>query len=344
VSKPRRRRGAQRVAGERSEGGLEPELAAVRAGAGLFALPERGVAAVRGADRARWLDGMLTNEVEGLAPGGPRSGCHALALTREGRIVAEVHVLARPDALLLELEREALPALLAHLGRFVVADDVVLRDESAAWERFALEGPAAGAVLASALGAVPALHADGVAEATLAGGRVLVAAYSLSGQGGYQLFVPAGAGAAAEASLLAAGATPAGADALEVLRVEGGVPRQGRELTQDALPAEARMERAVSESKGCYTGQEVVTRMRSRGRVSHLLVGLRFASPAAVAPGTELRAGERAVGSVTSAVTSPRFGAIGLGFVRRAEAEAEAALRAGDAEARVAGLPFRDGA
>jgi folate-binding protein YgfZ len=137
------------------------------------------------------------------------------------------------------------------------------------------------------------------------------------------------------------GLEQADAAALEVLRVEQGVPRQGRELTQEVLPAEARMEGAVSETKGCYTGQEVVTRMRSRGRVSHLLVGLRFAG-ALPAAGSALLAGERGVGSVTSAVVSPRLGAIGLGFVRQGESGQGNLLRAGSAEARVEQLPFPD--
>jgi folate-binding protein YgfZ len=310
----------------------------------LFALPERGVARVGGADRVRWLDGMLTNDVTALAPAGALTGCHALALTREGRIVAEVHVLARADELLLELEREAIAPLLAHLGRYVVADDVALADASGEFERLALEGPDAAAVLEAALGHALELAPDGSAEAKLAGATVLVADYSLSGLGGRQLLVPRGSGPAVAAALLEAGrdrgVERGDAAALEVLRVEHGVPRQGRELTPEVLPAEARMERAVSASKGCYTGQEVVTRMRTRGRVSHLLVGLRFEGDALPAPGTELRAGERAVGSVTSSALSPRLGPIGLGFVRQGEAAEGTVLRAGAPEARVSALPF----
>jgi folate-binding protein YgfZ len=321
---------------------------AARAHAGLVALPEHGVVEVAGEDRAGWLDGMLTNDVRGLDPASPRSGCAALALTREGRIVAALQVLARPERILLVLEREAIPALLAHLGRFVVADDVALRDASAEFEHFALEGPAAAAALDAALGEPLRLAEGAVAEAELAGTRLLVAAYSLTGLGGRQLLLPCGRAAAVAAALLAAGVPHGlekiGIDALELLRIEGGVPRQGRELTAEVLPAEARMEAAVSETKGCYTGQEVVTRMRSRGRVSHLLVGLRFDAPATPTPGTELRVGERAVGSVTSSVVSPRFGPIGLGFVRRAEAEPGTELRAGPVAARVAALPFAAGA
>jgi folate-binding protein YgfZ len=297
----------------------------------LFELPERGVVEVGGADRVRWLDGMLTNDVKSLAAAGPRSGCHALALTREGRIVAEVHVLALPDVLLLETERDAIPALVAHLAKFVVADDVTLHDVSEAWTRAALEGPGAAAVLAQAVGAAVAPPSDGVAE--LPDGAGLAAAYSLTGAGGLQLFVTAAAPALHE-ELVRAGAVRGDAAELEVLRIEHGVPRQGRELTLEVLPAEARLERTVSETKGCYTGQEVVTRMRSRDRVSHLLVALRFEG-ALPEPGTELRLGGRAVGNVTSTAVSPRLGPIGLGFVRRADAEPGTKLEADGATADV---------
>ena len=196
--------------------------------------------------------------------------------------------------------------------------------------------------LEAALGRALPLAPDGAAQAELAGAAVLVAAFSLSGLGGRQLFVPPAGFAAARAALLAAGAAEGSAAELEELRIEAGVPRPGRELTGDVLPAEARLERAVSETKGCYTGQEVVTRMRTRGRVGHLLVGLRFAG-GLPAPGTELRAEGRVVGSVTSAVVSPRLGAIGLGFVRSGAAEPGSALEAGGSAARVAPLPFPDG-
>jgi folate-binding protein YgfZ len=318
-------------------------VAAARAGAALFVLPERGVAAVTGSDRVRWLDGMLTCDVRSLSAGGAHSGAHGLALTREGRIVAELHVLARESELALELERDAIAPLLAHLGRYVVADDVALRDASADWERLALEGPEASALLERALGRALPLAADGCGEAELAGARIVAAAYSLSGLGGRQILAPAGAGPTIRDALLAAGAAPGSAADLEELRVEHGVPRQGRELTTEVLPAEARLEGAVSETKGCYTGQEVVTRMRSRGRAAHLLVGLRFAG-GLPAPGSEVRAEGRVVGSVTSAVHSARLGAIGLGFVRRGHDEPGSALEASGYEARVEPLPFPEGA
>jgi folate-binding protein YgfZ len=327
------------------------EVLAVRRGAGLFRLAGRGLLRVEGRDRVRWLDGMLSNDVAGLAPGPERSGCYAALLTRQGRIVADFHVLLRDSCVWLETAREALGTAVQTLEGFIIADDVSLHDASAEFERLGLEGPAAPAVLAAALGGELPLADDAWAGAELAGVPLVVAAFGWSGAPGRQLFAAAGEGERVAAALLAAGAAhglvEAGAEALEVLRVEAGVPRLLAELGPDVLPAEARLERAVSTTKGCYTGQEVVARMASRGRVGHLLVGLRLAAAQGAeradslpAPGAELRIGESVVGELTSAGLSPSEGAIALGFVRAAHAEPGTRVRVAGREARVAELPF----
>lgn len=303
----------------------------------LTALPSRGVIAVRGDDRQRWLDGMLTCNVKKLAPGG---GAHGLLLTPQGRIVGELHVLHRGDALWLETEASAIAGVIARLEKFVIADDVALEDASAQWSRLALEGAGAVALFEALAGTAPgAAHA--VARATLAGVETVVARYGFTDADALQLFVPPAGEAAVRGALEAAGAEAASAEAFESRRVEAGTPWLGRELDESVLPAEAGLDGiAVALDKGCYTGQEVVARMRSRARVSHRLVGLRFAGDALPAPRSPL-AGERGeVGNVTSAVRSPRFGAIGLGFVQAALAEPGAVLRAGEAEARIVALPF----
>src|SRR5262245_64522753 len=111
--------------------------ARVRGQVGWFALEDRGLIRVRGADRVRWTNGMVSNDVARLAPGAERSGCHALLLTAQGRIVAELYVLAREGELWLELAREALPEVLKRLERYVISDDVALSDQSSGWRRFA---------------------------------------------------------------------------------------------------------------------------------------------------------------------------------------------------------------
>lgn len=318
----------------------QDEARAARAGAALFRRPERGLLEVRGEDRVRWLDGMLSNDVTALAPGPERSGCPALLLTRTGRIVADPHVWLRPDAFWLELEREVIPRVMETLERFIVADRIELQDVSEEWLRLAIEGPGAPAALEAALGAPLPLARDACAEALLAGGSLVVAAYGYGAATARQLCVPAARGEAALEKLLDAGLAEAGADALEILRIEAGVPRLFAELDETVLPAEAHLERAISFTKGCYTGQEIVARLDSQGRPGHQLVGLLFDGDAVPAVGARLAANGRAVGEVTSACKSPVFGAIALGFVRAASAEPGTVVCAGERPARVVSLPF----
>ena len=315
-------------------------LRAVRTGAGLFRLPGRGVLEVGGGDRVRWLDGMISADVKSLAAGG---GAHGLLLTRQGRIVADLHVLARADAFWLELEAAALPAVRERLAGYVIADDVTLADRRAELARLAVEGPRAAATLVTAGADAGGLAPRAWREGQIAGASVVLAAYGLSGLPGFQLFVPPGSAEAVAAALLAAGAVAAGGDTLECLRIAAGVPWLGRELDESVLPAEARLDAAVSTTKGCFTGQEVVTRMRSRGRVGHLLVGLRFEGDALPERGAEIHAPSGRIGQLTSSVRSPEAGAIGLGFVRAEDAEPGARVRVAETDARIAALPLWTG-
>src|SRR5690606_11568158 len=148
-----------------------------------FPLADRALLVVRGADRTRFLQGQITNDVAGLDPAGPRSGCRALLLTPQGRIVAELHVIARPDAYWLETDAATAEAARARLARYVIADDVAIDDASAAWARFGVEGPRAGEVVAgSADGPLPELVPDGAGPVRIAGADVLVAAFGWSGE------------------------------------------------------------------------------------------------------------------------------------------------------------------
>jgi aminomethyltransferase len=307
--------------------------------AALFRLPERGVIEVTGADRVRWLDGMISADVKS-AQGG--DGAWGLLLTRQGRVVADLHVLARPDSFWLELERAGVARVIARLSGYVIADDVTLADRSDDFVRLALEGPRAAELLAAASGEPVALARHAWREVALAGARPVVAAYGFTGQPAYQLFVPVAVAEEVEAALLAAGAEAASGDTLECLRIEAGTPRLGHELDESVLPAEAGLEDAVATQKGCYTGQEVVARMRTRGRAAHRLMGLRFEGERLPERGAPIEAEGGRVGQVTSAVRSPELGAIGLGFVRADLALPGASVRVDGARARIAALPLRD--
>jgi folate-binding protein YgfZ len=314
--------------------------------AALFRL-ERGLIHVGGGDRVRWLNGMLSNDVAALEKRGPGAGCYALLLTREGRILADLHVLLREDRVWLETTRPVVPHALDRLEKFVIADDVELRDESASHARFAIEGAGAHGLLEALVAeAAPASavlpEPDGWLGLDLAGVEVVLARFSLAGGAGFQLLAPAASQGVVGRALLEIGAgrglVPGEAGELERLRIEAGVPWLGEDLDETVLPDEARLEAAVSTTKGCYTGQEVVARMRSRGRVSHLLVGLRCRAP--VAPGTGIEHEGRSIGEVTSAALSPQLGPIALGFVRVPHDAPGTDVDVGGVAARVAGLPF----
>jgi folate-binding protein YgfZ len=343
VSDDAQGRGAARALGGRSALEL---AAAARRTAALFALPARGILEVAGEDRVRWLDGMLTNDVRRLEPGPERSGCRALALTRKGGIVADVRVWLRPEAFWLETDAAAIPGLALHLRGLVVADDVRLAEAGRALELLGLEGPASREVLERAAGRAVELAEGAVAELEIAGVAAAVAAYGESGEAAFRLALPAEGARRARDSLLAAGAASglvAGSDeALEILRVEAGTPRFGAELAPDVLPAEARLEAAIAFDKGCYTGQEIVARVESRGQVKRHLVGLRVEGELAPTRGTSIEAAGAGVGEITSGCISPAHGAIGLGFARIPHDAPGTPLRVGGRPARVASLPFAE--
>jgi len=316
---------------------------AVRRGVGLFEPRERALLEVTGGDRVRWLEGQISNDVASLGSG---EGCYATVLTVKGRIVADLHVLAREDRFWLDTGAAAREALRQRLERYIVADDVMLGDASDRFARLALEGPAAPEVIEAVAGAPVALAPESATSIRIAGHEAVVWAWGTTGLPAFQLLVPPGGAPMVRDAIAAAGEPHgllvAGDDVREVLRVESGVPALGSELDGEVFPAEARLDRAISTTKGCYTGQEIVERIRSRGQVNYLLVGLRFEG-AAPPPGTDLVAADgKRVGEVTSVATSALAGAIGLGYLRRELDSPGTELRAGEATARVAGLPIVD--
>jgi len=320
--------------------------AAVRTGAGIFQLAERGLIEVGGGDRVRWLDGMLSNDVTRLQAGGERSGCYATTLTAKGRIVADLHVLVRGETFWLETAAAAVTRLLEHFEHHLIADDVQLRDISSSVDRLAVEGPLGEQLLERAAGTALDLAADCCKVVRIGETEVVAARYGWSGEVGFQLLVPAGSGEAVAGAIEAAGSESAliiaGEKTLEIMRIEAGIPRFGAEIDETVLPAEARLGRAIARSKGCYVGQEVVARMEAAGRVSHLLVGLALGDGPIPERGSEMTLDGKRVGEVTSSCRSALAGSIALGFVRAAHSATGTALCAGGRPARVVALPFAD--
>jgi folate-binding protein YgfZ len=304
----------------------------------------RAVIQVVGSDRRRWLNSMITNEVSSLAPGPTNSGRYAALLTPKGRLVADLQVLERGDAYWLDVAAAAAALVLETLDRYIVADDVELADRSADFDRLGLEGPAVFDIARGLSPGLELLEPDACTDFDLGDSTAAVARFGWSGEAALQFFAPAGMGALLADRLVDAGASAglleADGEVLETLRIEAGIPRFGAELDESVLPAEAGLERAIAIDKGCYTGQEVVERMRSQGQPSHRLVGLVAAGEEAFVPGEALSSGGKSVGEVTSACRSDGIGSIALAFVRRAFTEPGTRLEAAGRDASVASLPF----
>jgi folate-binding protein YgfZ len=336
----------------RHYGDPEAEYRAVREGAGLAERGDRARIRLWGKDPVKMIQGLITNDLL-KSPAG--QGVYAAMLTPKGRTLADLRVFRRELAdgveVLLELPREALAGTREHLKRMVPPMFAKVAEVSSTVAQLGVHGPRAREIVAAVLGVEPPRDEDAHTEATLGDTAVFVAATRQAGlEEGFDLFVPAESAAALWTALAGAGARPVGRGALETLRIEAGRPRFGAELTEEVIPTEAfeetgLMERAISFTKGCYTGQEVIIRIAHRGHVNRHLRGLLLGDAPAPAAGTRLFDPEtgKDVGWMTSVAWSPLLGqTVALGYVRR-EVEPGGVLRAASAEgaeAAVVRLPF----
>lgn len=306
-----------------------PGYDALLDGAAFVRRTDRGVVRLRGSDRGTWLQGLVTNDVARLVPGQRVYGAY---LTPQGRMITDLWVVATADALLLDVPAPLASSLATRLDGLVFAEDVQIDDASTSTAVLQVFGAAGTA--ADVMG-------------TRAVGLATVIPDLTFGVPSMAVYVPASDAEALVATLSAH--AEAGLDALEALRIEAGVPRFLVDMTNDTIPLEAGLEdRAISFTKGCYVGQEVIVRVTTRGggRVAKKLVGLIFEA-GAVPPlaGAAIHAGDRVVGRVTSAVRSPRRAAvIALGYVHRDFTEPGTPLEVHDDARRQAvtvhALPF----
>jgi folate-binding protein YgfZ len=318
------------------------EEAAMRTAVAMVDLSARQVVRVTGPDRLSFLHGMLTQDVEGTPPSGVR---YAALLTAKGGMVADVQLLRREEDVLLLLEPGLAEAVLAHLHRYLISEEAELSDASAEFGQLSLVGPR-GWALAQRLFGLPGQAPTAQAvQGGLEGHAVWVLPSALL-LPGVDVLVPTAGLQTVFTALLDTGSeegvVPAGWEALEVLRVEAGVPRYGADMDVHTLPLEANLERALHYQKGCYLGQEVIARATFRGHVNRRLVGL-LLGQGQPAPRTELFQGERKVGFVTSVVASGRLGQqVALGYVHRDVQAPGTALQlaAGAGAATVQPLPF----
>ena len=293
---------------------------------GLVDRSERGKLALTGSEAKTFLHGQVTNDIEGLEPG---RGCYAAFLTHKGKMLGDLRVLDLGDELLLDTERVALQELFNMIRRYKLGRDVELHKRTLELALLSLVGPDARRVA----GAEDLVEEHANRRAELAGVPVVLVATDV----GVDVFAPA---ESKDAVVAALGVPVVEEAAAEVVRIERGRPRYGIDIDDGVIPQEAGLnERAVSFTKGCYVGQETVARLHYRGKPNRHLRGLRLSEP--VAPGAELRVGEKVVGRLTSVAVSPAFGPIGLALVRREAAPGDSVAVGEDgATAEVTELPF----
>ena len=325
-------------------GSPEVELRALRETCGLFDRSDRGKLRLTGSERVGFLHGQVSNDVKSLEPG---RGQYTALLTPKGSMVADGRILLRADDALLDTEPGREGTVRELLEHHLISEDVELSDVTAAYALFSLLGPASPEVVASALGGTRP-HLDEHRHCDRQG--VLVVGTRLGGVEGLDLLVPSPRAALVLGSLVERGKplglSPVGLTAMEIARVEAGVPRFSADMDEETIPLEAGLtERALSFTKGCYVGQEVIARASYRGAVRRKLSGFRLPDAGALPTGRVVlfkTAGDtKSAGELTTTVQSPRFGAIALGYARREHQAPETELVTADGrKAVVCALPF----
>lgn len=361
---------------ERIEAHTEYEAVRGGSGAGLFDLSARGRVRVSGGEAVQFLNGLVTNDVKTLAPG---AWMLAAFPNPQGRLLAFARVSRASDeaSFIVETEPATRTTVFSALERFTLAGDFKVSDLTEETAQFSLQGAKAREIAAALFGADAArLARGGVAVVSRGGETITLSCATHTGEDGFDLFVETRGARALWDALVAAGARPCGFDALETLRVEAGVPRYGVDVSEANVVSEAGLDEAVSYTKGCYVGQEIIARIHWRGHVAKKLAGLVFDDAVTVAgeaeavaseveragahvdelkearagdDGRELKIktadGAREIGRVTSSVFSPRLQKrIALGTLKYdflapgTEVLIESA--AGAQRARVVALPF----
>lgn len=320
---------------------------ALRQRAGIVDRSGRGRILLNGQDRRSYLQGLLTNDIASLAAG---SGCYAALLTPQGRMITDMRVLETGREIIIDLPGAVGDQVRGRLEQFVFSEDVEVVDITRAQAQLGVYGPEAARVLSPLLAGTTGDLLDkmplfGNVRLSVEGTGVLVVRSDDVGISGFDLFAEAAGRSRLHDALRTAGAADIDAETADVCRVEAGLPSFGVDMDTDTIPLEAGIEdRAISLTKGCYVGQEVIIRVlhRGHGRVARKLVGMTLEGSAGVpAHGVAIRAGAREAGSVTSAVMSPALARpIALGYVHRDYVEPGTQVTIGDDVATVTRLPF----
>jgi folate-binding protein YgfZ len=324
------------------------EFSALLSGCGIYDLGFRARISLTGGDRVRWLNGMVTNNIRDLAAG---RGVYAFLLNPQGRILGDMLVYNAGESLIVETDRSQVEKITATFDHFIIMDDVEVKNVGEEQTTLGLAGPKSRALLNAAGIEVPEMQPLQMIAPKCNCDCGCVACTVVRGedasQESYEIWLAAKDTYKTWSALVAAGAMPVGDEALEMQRIVAGIPLNGVDIRERDLPQETEQMRALNFNKGCYVGQEIVERIRSRGNVHRKFTGFLIEGAAAIEAGAKIVAGkgadEKEVGDVTSAaVLRMRSGeqTLALGYIRREVGVPGREVMIGAVRATVVQLPF----
>ena len=322
----------------------QAEFSALVNGCGIYDLGFRAWITLTGGDRVRWMNGMVTNNIRDLAVG---YGVYAFLLNPQGRILGDMYVYNQGEKLIVETDRSHVERIIATFDHYIIMDDVEVANISEQQTALGVAGPNARAILNKAGIEVPNLEPLQMITPRCDCGCVQCTVIREdSKQESYEIWLAPQDVYKTWQALIAAGATPVGSEALELQRIVAGIPLYGIDIRERDLPQETEQTRALNFNKGCYVGQEIVERIRSRGNVHRKFTGFVAEGAAAIAAGDKIvaveKSGEKEVGEVTSvAVLDAASGqqTVALGYIRREVGVPGLEVQIGSVKATVVQLP-----
>jgi folate-binding protein YgfZ len=318
------------------------EFQALISACGFYGLGSRAKISLSGLDRMRWLNGMVTNNARDLLPG---HGVYAFLLNPQGHILGDLYAYNRGASLMVDTDQAQVEKVLAVFDKYIIMDDVEVAALGDKLTAIGIAGPGARASLRQAGFEAPELGALQFAELTWRQTELTLVRTDNPLVESFELWLPSQGVDSVQAALAKTGAKLAGTEAVELLRIAAGIPRYGTDIRERDLPQETEQERALNFVKGCYVGQEIVERIRSRGQVRRKFTGFEVRGPLP-APGCKIQADGKDAGEITSVASLPWATGdrqVALGYVRREVATPGKLLDVGGSQASVAPLPFAQG-
>ncbi len=318
---------------------VQSEFLELVSGCGVSKLDSRAKISLTGNDRVRWLNGMVTNNVRDLAVG---RGAYAFLLNPQGHILGDLHAYNRGDSILVDTDSSQIEKLLATFDRYIIMDDVEVVQVTDKIAAVGVVGPHAKTVLSGAGIEVPTLEPLQFAEAKCGEISLTLLRVDNPAVESYEIWLAPADQPQIWEALILGGGKPVNAEALELLRITAGIPRYAQDIRERDLPQETEQTRALNFNKGCYIGQEIVERIRSRGAVHRKFSGFDVDCPLPP-PGTKIQADGKDAGEITTSAVLPLSGGerrIALGYIRREVGVAGRRFQGAEATITVTSLPF----